>query len=244
MAIGKGIRILLPTDGSIPALAATNQAVELAKMMKGELDILFVREQGPVMPIERLAEDAALMRSERIDGVNYAARMAEKNRINYKIHVREGPVVGEILKAAEELQVQMIIMGSSNPRGLSGWFLGHVAEAVLKSSPVTVTVVKPSAADIQGIVESAKSFAIPKVEAPPVQTPIDRKKMKVGLVLFTAYILLYTCFSLLGGFRVALGTTFLGVNLGVVLGIALIVIAMGVAISYNWFAGKVERSGG
>lgn len=244
MAIGEGIRVLLPTDGSIPALAATNQAVELVKRMKGELAILVVREQSPVMPIERLAEDAALMRSERIDGANYAARLAERNHVSYKVHIRDGPVVGEILKAAEELQVQMIIMGSSNPRGLSGWFLGHVAEAVLKSAPVTVTVVKPNAADIQGIIESAKSFVLPKVEAPPVQTPIDRRKMRVGLVLFTAYVLFYACFSVLGSFRVALGTTFQGLNMGVVLGSALIVIAIVVAVSYNWFAGRVERSGG
>lgn len=244
MAIGEGSRVLLPTDGSIPALAATIQAVELVKRMKGELDILVVREQSPIMPIERLAKDTALMRSERIDGASYAARLAERSNIAYKVHVRDGPVVGEILKAAEELQVQMIIMGSSNPRGLSGWFLGHVAEAVLKSSPVTVTVVKPNAADIQWIVDSAKSMVLPKVEAPPVLTRMDRKKMRVGLVLFANYVLLYTCFSLLGGFRVALGTPFQGLNLGVVLGTALIAIAIVVAISYNWFAGRVERSGG
>jgi len=245
LAIGEGIRVLLPTDGSIPALAATHQAVELVRRMKGELIILVVKEQNPVMPIERLAEDNALMRSERVDGAEYAARLAEKNHVRCEVHVREGSVVGEILKATEEMQIQMIIMGSSNPRGLSGWFLGHVAEAVLKASPVTVTVVKPNSADIQGIVESARSFTLPKVEAPLVQTASDMRKIRVGLVLFSAYVLLYSCFAFLGSFsKVVLGTAFLGMNLGVVIGGALIAVAIVVAISYNWYASRVERSGG
>src|SRR5512136_2392419 len=96
-----GYVILLPTDGSYPAIAATVRAIELAKDRKGKLVILKVSEvEGAGM--EKIAEDSALMRTAGIDGVAYAQDMARKGGVPFEVVLREGAVVGEIVRTATE----------------------------------------------------------------------------------------------------------------------------------------------
>ena len=242
MAKKENYKVLLPTDGSIPALAATKHAIELVKRMEGKLTILMVKESSPITPIERLAEDTILMRTTRVDGVEYAKRLAEKEGVSYDLQIREGPVAAKIINAAEELNVDLIVMGSSNPKGLSGFFLGHVADAVIKSTPISVTVIKPNARDIAMIIESTRTLSPPKVEL-MVQKPPDMKKFRVGLVLFSVYTLWYIVYTVLGSFfKTTFQIELLGMNFGIVGGMSLIISAIVIAIFYNVYASKRDKN--
>ena len=69
----------------------------------------------------------------------------------------------------------------------------------------------------------------------------ERRKFRVGLVLFVVYIVGYTLFTLAGTFfRGVLTLRVGGLNLGVISGMLIIVSAIVIAVLYNWFAGKTE----
>jgi len=56
--------------------------------------------------------------------------------------VREGDTVEEILAVAKERKAVRIIVGTHGRKGMEHFFLGSVAEKVVRLSPVSVLVVK------------------------------------------------------------------------------------------------------
>ena len=128
---GNGYTILLPTDGSYPAMAATIRAMEMARDKKAKLFILKVVESVQGAGMEKIAEDSALMRTAGIDGVAYAKDLAVKNNIPVDVMIKEGAVVGEIIKAATEIKADLIVMGSSTIKGIPGLYLGSVSRGVI-----------------------------------------------------------------------------------------------------------------
>ena len=144
--------ILLPTDGSTPALVATAKAVEMAKEREATLIILKVIETAPIVDVERMAESSALMRpGEDGDGVEYAKELADEERVPFKVLIKEGPVVGEILRAVEEEKPELIVLGTSSVHGLNRLYLGSVAKAVVSQAPISVVVIKPTIEEIEKV---------------------------------------------------------------------------------------------
>jgi uncharacterized membrane protein (DUF485 family) len=77
------------------------------------------------------------------------------------------------------------------------------------------------------------------------QAYLERKKFRVGLVLFWAYIIGYGLFVIEGTFnRAILSARLAGLNLGIIAGMTLIVSAILIAITYNWYAAKLEQHRG
>lgn len=56
--------------------------------------------------------------------------------------LREGDPATEIVAAAEHTRPVLVVMGTHGRRGLSAWFLGSVAERVMRHSPVPVMTVR------------------------------------------------------------------------------------------------------
>lgn len=236
-------RILLPTNGSLPALVATKEAVRLAKEKGATLIILNVVEQDPAMYLEQVSEDVGLRGGTGVDGVIFAQALADEAGVKTEIMVREGAVTGEIIRAAEEAQVSMIVMGSSNPRGLAGLYLGNVAEAVTKKAKVSVFIIKPTEEEIEVALKLAKT-PLPTPEENALRSIIHSRKFMVGLGLFSIYIVLYTAFTLLGTFgRDIMATRMAGMNLGLYLGMTVILLAIIMALSFNYYAVRVEKEG-
>lgn len=59
---------------------------------------------------------------------------AEFGDLAVDMRVAQGPVVDQILAAAEEVDARMIVMGTHGRHGLSRMMLGSVAERVIRSS--------------------------------------------------------------------------------------------------------------
>jgi uncharacterized membrane protein (DUF485 family) len=73
------------------------------------------------------------------------------------------------------------------------------------------------------------------------QQEAERKKLRVGLILFTAYFVGYVAFTLAGTFaRDILLIRIFGVNLGIISGMTIIMSAIMIDVFYNWYSGKVE----
>lgn len=70
----------------------------------------------------------------------------------------------------------------------------------------------------------------------------ERRKFRLGLILFAVYIVGYILFTLAGTFfKGVLMIRIWGLNLGIVSGMVIIISAILIAVLYNWFAGKMEE---
>lgn len=236
-------RILLPTNGSLPALVATQAAVRIAKEKDAVLVILRVVEQDAALYIEQVSEDIGLRGGTGVDGIAFALQLAKQAGLRTEVLEREGAVTGEILRAAEEDGIDMIVMGSSNPRGLSGLYLGNVAEAVTRRAKVSVYIVKPTEAEMDAALALAKPQ--PAVEEKDeLSAIVHSRKFRVGLWLFSGYAALYATFTILGTFgKEVLKEHVAGLNLGLIMGMTVIGLAIVMALAFNHYAVRLEREG-
>jgi nucleotide-binding universal stress UspA family protein len=147
-------RILVAVDGSKPSIAATVQAIDMAKSLGAELIALYVVSsdarydylEDTITPrLPRAFKDVmmvAMQRGEKhLDKVKQKAK--EKNvKVKTDIVVGISSVVKEIVSYAEKNRINMIVVGS---RGLSGFkkmLLGSVASGVVTYANCPVLVVK------------------------------------------------------------------------------------------------------
>lgn len=237
-------RILIPTDSSLPALAATMEAIKLAKERKVELIILYVTETNPIMAVEKSAENVALKRCRDIDGVRFAREMAAQEGVKVEEVSREGPVAGEIANTAKAMSVSTIVMGSSKPHGMAELYLGDVAKAVARMVDCEVITINPTPEQGKKVLELARRIA--KKEVPKTVAHItSSKQFKVGLWLFTAFTIFYAVFMLMGSYeRGFMGQHVLGMNYGILLGILVILVAIVMAVWFNHYATKMEGQEG
>ncbi|MDP2797596.1 MAG: universal stress protein [Methanoregula sp.] len=232
--------VLLAVDGSMPSLVATKKAVEHAREKNGELVIMYVSEQTPLVKIEKIAEDLALDRRCPIDFVAFAVDYASKSGIPARVIYRSEPVAGEIVRASEEISADLIIMGSTNPKGLDGLMLGNVAEAVLKTATCSVWTIKPNPEELTEILELVRAIAHPK-KAPVLAVEPDGGLFRMAIGLLTIYLLGYGAFTLGGTyFRDIMSARLLGMNVAIVFGMVIIMGAIVIALFYSWYAGRFE----
>jgi nucleotide-binding universal stress UspA family protein len=235
---------LLATDGSTPALVATIKATEMARDRKAKLIVLLVKEQSPVTGMEKMAEDSALGRMPGVDGMQYARKIAALRNVSAEFQTRTGPVVREIIQTATQAGAETIVIGSSDPRGISGFMLGNVAEAVVKQSPCTVLVIKPTEAEVKAALDMVNGFrtATPAID---IRDITGSRKFRLGLGLFFLYLGGYALFTLVGSFdKGVFSQGLLGLNVALVSGMALIFLAIAMAVGYNWYVVRSEKETG
>lgn len=233
--------VLLATDGSLPALTATVKAVAEAKQRSAGLVILSVIEQSPRTTLERASESAALQRPEGEDGIEYAKELAAADKVPTTVLVKEGPVVGEIIRAAEETGAELIVMGTSSLKGLNRLYLGSVAKSVVSQAPVSVLVVKPTPEEMRTAKARVRE-AIEPTPAKAVAAITGTRQFHVGLHLFTIYVIGYAIFVLFGSYiREVFQISVLSLNVGLVSGLLLIIVTIALAIGFNAYAVRAEK---
>lgn len=145
-------RILVPVDFSEHASLALSYANQLAEMYGARLHLLHVIDQvvypdfypplvAPVGP----ASDELRRRSEaRLNQL-----LAQLPYSNAETHVGSGRALPEIVRFAEELAVDLIVLASHGLTGIRHMVLGSVTEQVVRAAPCPVFTVKilPSPAE-------------------------------------------------------------------------------------------------
>jgi len=135
--------ILVPTDGSATAVEATKVALSLAKRLGGaEVIALFVGPARSEDPMQYLEQERFEGGKPTTAGLDVALKLGVANGVGVTAVHRDGAVAHEILKAVEEYDAQMIVMGSEGRSGLKRLALGSIAESVVKQAHVPVTVVR------------------------------------------------------------------------------------------------------
>ena len=135
-------RVLVAIDDSEPSDAAVEVALGLPAQDRNEL--LFYSVVDIDIPVG-IAYTAAV-EAEKFADANGAVERAVASALAKNIVVRGYTVEGRpddtIVAAAKEEAVDLIVLGSHGRRGLRRFFLGSVAEAVVRSATVPVLVVR------------------------------------------------------------------------------------------------------
>lgn len=142
--------ILIAVDDSPISYAAIEHAEKLALAFNAQVTVTSVIALDPFKGVDfykvapavtqylLAAEQNALGRLKDIQETLKHHGVAQ---VNTKI-VREVPPATGILNVADELNVDLIVMGSHGRTGLKKFFLGSVAQEVLSICPLPVLIVK------------------------------------------------------------------------------------------------------
>lgn len=137
-------KIIVTLDRSALAEQALEHAVDIAKAFGAQVELLTV---VPVM--QQLMQDGSTV------NVNWDAEVAEDEEylkgilarvreagVEVRSELRRGDVAEEILRHAEEMKADLIVMSTHGRSGLGRWVYGSIADRVLRHSPVPVLLVR------------------------------------------------------------------------------------------------------
>jgi nucleotide-binding universal stress UspA family protein len=139
--------ILVPTDFSSHAEHALQVALQLVKDFGASITLLHAYEIATFgYPGFGLAPADLLKPVENAAGSALAQALADlqKDVPGAKAVLRQGYPPDEIVNAVEELNIDLVVMGTHGRRGLSHALLGSVAERVVRACPVPVLTIRAS----------------------------------------------------------------------------------------------------
>lgn len=141
--------ILVPVDESPISYAAVEQALGLAKLVQSQVTILSVIAVDPFVGVDfykvapaitdyfMQAEQAAQTRLKDIQ------HLFERDHIPVNVRIIHGVSPSEgIMQVANEIEADLVIMGSHGRTGFKKMMLGSVAQNVLTQSPIPVLITK------------------------------------------------------------------------------------------------------
>lgn len=131
-------KILVPLDGSKRAEAVLSHAGEMANRYGAEIIFLRVEELHVMLEWDEVVDLAKCHEKfdmRKKESESYLAQLEKnfrKKGIKVNTHIVYGPVVKSILTAAEEMDVDIIVMASHGLSGLPRTFYGSVTAGVLQ----------------------------------------------------------------------------------------------------------------
>ncbi len=138
-------RLLLPTDGSETSNKAVEHGVILAKAVGGEVLGLYVIDISAFtgIPTEAIWENMrSLLDEEGKKALSMVEDAAKENTVKFELLLKEGRPADDIIKTAEERDVDIIIMGTAGRSGLDKFLLGSVAEKVMRTATCPVLIIR------------------------------------------------------------------------------------------------------
>jgi nucleotide-binding universal stress UspA family protein len=137
-------KILCPVDSVDNLTSSLDLACDVAEGADSTICLLHVI---PVVPV--LAPGVSPLTMSEAEARAKLEKLASEHlagKVKYEIHTKiDGDPAKAILKAADELKVDSVVMATHGRRGLGRLILGSVAERVLRESPRPVLTVRPTA---------------------------------------------------------------------------------------------------
>jgi nucleotide-binding universal stress UspA family protein len=140
-------RILVPIDLSKFSKQAVHYANELCKDYGAELEIIHVVEERIHPALYATGKSSIFdftpeIREKSTDLIKTMLDEISGSKVKYKIKITEGVAAREILKHAEKNDSNMIVLTTHGASGLDQFFLGGVAEKVIRRSNCPVFTIK------------------------------------------------------------------------------------------------------
>lgn len=137
-------RILCGVDFSKTSDAAFEHAVKLVRRMGGELHVVHAYglsvaalPEGAVMTGPARAAELANEAQAKLD--QWVSRHPD---IDIAEHIVTGVASEEVLRIAEEIEPEIIVVGTHGRSGLKHLLFGSVAEQIIRKAPCPVLVVR------------------------------------------------------------------------------------------------------
>ncbi|TNE50220.1 MAG: universal stress protein [Deltaproteobacteria bacterium] len=143
--------ILVPVDFSVCSFLLAEEVASLAKALGSDVTFLHVMEVPAGLQADtKIHVDG---QEESVNLVDYLTKEAKGYQQSYLTHTRaqgveasfalkHGSIVESILGTAEELNADMIVMGTHGRQGFSRLMLGSVAESVLRQATIPVMTLR------------------------------------------------------------------------------------------------------
>lgn len=174
-------RVLVPLDGSGFAEFALSPGVEIARRAGAHLELLTVIDPLPAIPngmdVGTALEQGALRYLEtRRDEV--VARLGE-DRVDVLVH--RGSVAERIEARAREAGADLVVVASHGRGPLSRFWLGSVADELIRHAPCPVLVIRPREDDEPRFDEEfrAERILVP-VDRTEVSTVVVERAVELG----------------------------------------------------------------
>lgn len=137
-------KILLTTDGSEGSENAAEHAWVIARKFNSMIYVISVMETRPTSGLTtevlKKESDVALENISQIFK-DLEKDPSSKTEIEKSYMIKEGSASQQILKTAEEENIDMIVMGASGKHRLERFILGSVAEKVVRGAKCPVLTV-------------------------------------------------------------------------------------------------------
>jgi nucleotide-binding universal stress UspA family protein len=138
-------RILVPTDGSDPASAATEHALTIADRFGATVHALYVVDvdgiahEAPGLGLDALRD---ALRAEGETATNAVVDRAEDRGVGVRESVVDGVAEDAIVDYADDNGIDLIVMGTHGRRGLDRYLVGSVTERVVRRTELPTLVVR------------------------------------------------------------------------------------------------------
>ena len=136
-------RILLAVDGSDNAFRAAQEAIKLAKLSEtSTIDIVYVVNVDKIkneLLLEGSIDNMELARQRKIAPVEQALKEAN---ISYQTTILKGYPGPDIVRYANEQQIDLVVIGSRGLNSLQEMVLGSVSHKVMKRVQCPALIVK------------------------------------------------------------------------------------------------------
>ncbi len=138
-------KILIPIDGSDYSMRAAEYGVNVAKMLKAEITVVYVIDLVALDQIARASEKDNVETELKQDGerfLKYVQGVAQKEGVKASLLLAKGRPFEQIVHLAKGLKMELIVMGTYGRRGAERILLGSVAERVIEYATCPVLVVR------------------------------------------------------------------------------------------------------
>jgi nucleotide-binding universal stress UspA family protein len=144
------MKILIATDGSKYSNKAIDYGIGLAARMGAEVAGLYVVNMksleffalGHHDNISGYEKENAKLHMEGEEALAYVKQQCVKAGVKVATAIVRGYPAEEIMKAAEQEKVTMIVVGNVGRTGLDHMLMGSVSETVVRKAPCPVLVVR------------------------------------------------------------------------------------------------------
>ena len=142
-------KILVTIDGSEPAKHAFNFGAGLAERDGAELVVLivvpnlplYIAEEGELSYYPRLLDDLEQFHEKLLAEAIQSLR-SDRGELKASTILRKGNPARNIVEAAREEGVDLIVIGNRGTGGILSWMLGSTSRRVAEACTVPVLIVK------------------------------------------------------------------------------------------------------
>jgi nucleotide-binding universal stress UspA family protein len=139
--------ILVTTDFSDFSTSAVEYAASFALLYGAKIHLIHVIEPGSVVGVRNIELNASTLDAELEANAQEEMRKFVywklKNNTNLEQVILRGDPHKEIVKYAQEHDIDLIVIATHGRSGLAHILMGSVAEKIIRLSPMPVLAVKP-----------------------------------------------------------------------------------------------------